>query len=50
MVFMALVNNNNYTQLRDYLTQVRAFSCKDGLPCITQKLVAEKLGVGRTSI
>ncbi len=39
-----------YSQLHDYISQVKGFSCKEGLPKITQKLVAERIGINSKTL
>lgn len=39
-----------YLQFRDYLTQVMRFSEREGIPKITQRLIAEKLSVDTSGV
>ena len=44
------INSNQYLQLNDYLTQVINVSGKNGIPSITQTLIAEKLRVDSSGV
>lgn len=44
-----MITNNHYPQLRDYISQIIGLSNKNGLPIITQTLVAEKLNLKKNS-
>ncbi len=44
------ISSNNYSQFRDYLTQVMNVSGKNGIPKITQGTVAQKLDVDSSGV
>ncbi len=44
------ITANRYSQLHDYLTQVMRFSGINGVPCINQRTIAEKLSVDPSNV